>query len=358
MKDAITEFSEERDCNFKGRHYSVRDNGQILRHPKEGIRPSKLDNTWTFGKKDEYSGYMLIAGIRVHQIVATAFHGIPEYPKMIVDHIDTNRCNNRPDNLRWITRLENFLDNPITRRRIELIYGGSIEDFLLNPSKLRESASEPNTKWMRAVTKEEAAICLRNLSKWATEDKEEQLKVENRGEIGDWIFNKDDEFNDTWDKDWIYRRPESDWEVHQKRIEEENRRLYEEMHGLNPSLTPGAMQLNWAVPAEFPLCPQNPSDNPLRSYLSNLKVGAIFAKTEIYESRLYKASISDSGDVLAVLSTLSGATKYALATITFNEGCFIHENIRSFFTEEGAEKYYTEALGREWAGGSVFEDFC
>jgi hypothetical protein len=37
---------------------------------------------------------------------------------------------------------------------------------------------------------------------------------------------------------------------------------------------------------------------------------------------------------------------------------FHAESIRTFFTEEGAEKYYTLSLGKEWAGGDVLEDYC
>ena len=35
-----------------------------------------------------------------------------------IDHIDTNRCNNRKENLRWFTKLENALNNEITRNKI------------------------------------------------------------------------------------------------------------------------------------------------------------------------------------------------------------------------------------------------
>lgn len=360
MEEILSIFTEVKECDFKGRHYSVRDNGSIFRHSKPGIQPSKLDNRWTFGTKDVH-GYMIYGGARVHQIVATAFHGVPEDLNMIVDHIDTNRCNNRPENLRWLTRLENVLNNPITRRRIELIYGGSIEAFLKNPAKLRESSSEPNTKWMRTVTKEEAAKCLKNLSRWSQEDKEEKLNKKTRGEIGDWIFEDgNDGFGEPWDNEWVTREPhKSAWEIQKEQIEEENRRLYEEIYGLKPSLTPGAMQLNWKVPAEFPLCPKNPSETPLLDYLQNLSEDAVFARTDVYESCVYRAGISDDGNVLAVITTLAnGVTNYGLAEVRFQDGKFIHESIRTFFSEEGAEKYFTLSLGREWTGGEVFEDFC
>ena len=58
---------------------------------------------------------MMIAGVRVHQIVATAFHGPAPAENLVVDHKDNNKCNNRPSNLHWVTRLENALNNPITR---------------------------------------------------------------------------------------------------------------------------------------------------------------------------------------------------------------------------------------------------
>ena len=69
---------KEKTCNYRDRQYSVREDGSIFRHPKTGCKPSKLDNTWSFGKKDAKTGYMLYGGIRVHQVVATAFHGVPD----------------------------------------------------------------------------------------------------------------------------------------------------------------------------------------------------------------------------------------------------------------------------------------
>ena len=116
-KPNINDFNEEKSCEYKDRQYLVRDNGAILRLPKEGCRASKYDNVWTFGTKDEKTGYMILAGsIRVHQVVCTAFHGLEPEPNMVVDHIDNNRCNNRPDNLRWFTRIENALNNPVPQR--------------------------------------------------------------------------------------------------------------------------------------------------------------------------------------------------------------------------------------------------
>ena len=121
---SVDEYNETKDCIYKDEHYSVRDNGAVMRHPREGKRLRKDDNVWTFGKPNEKTGYMEIAGQRVHRIVAFAFLGDPPTEQHVVDHIDTNRRNNRPENLRWLTRLENALNNPITRARIEnLLFG-------------------------------------------------------------------------------------------------------------------------------------------------------------------------------------------------------------------------------------------
>ena len=115
----IDDFKKEVSCEYKGETYSVRDNGAIMRHPKKGCRVRSLDNQWTFGKKNKTNGYMFFASnIRVHQVVATAFWGHEKEDGMVVDHKDTNRCNNRAENLHWVTKLENVLNNPITRSRI------------------------------------------------------------------------------------------------------------------------------------------------------------------------------------------------------------------------------------------------
>ena len=55
-KELLSKYSEIRECDFKERHYSVRDNGAIYRHPKKDCKPSKLDCTWTFGNKDNKTG--------------------------------------------------------------------------------------------------------------------------------------------------------------------------------------------------------------------------------------------------------------------------------------------------------------
>lgn len=191
MNNLIDLFREVKECDYKGEHYSVRDNGAVMRHPKKHNHLRPLDNLWTFGKKNENNGYMFIGGVRVHQIVATAFHGIPEDKNMVVDHKDTNRCNNRPENLHWITRLENVLNNPITRAKIEFICG-SIEKFIENPSILRFYENEnPNFHWMRSVTLEEAKISYDRWMSWANNPTKHIVKE--KSNIDDWLYQQPDQ---------------------------------------------------------------------------------------------------------------------------------------------------------------------
>ncbi|MBP3764705.1 MAG: HNH endonuclease, partial [Bacteroidaceae bacterium] len=107
----IDQYNETRECDYKGEHYSVRDNGAVMRHARVGKRIRKYDNLWTLGNPNKHNGYLLLVDNPIHRIVATAFHGNCPGKNYVVDHIDTNRRNNRPENLRWVTRLENILNN-------------------------------------------------------------------------------------------------------------------------------------------------------------------------------------------------------------------------------------------------------
>ena len=120
------EYTDERTCTFKERKYLVRDNGAVKRLPKPGRKITENDNIWTFGKKDT-AGYLAIAGIRIHLIVAKAFHGEKPQDDMVVDHKDTIKVNNRPSNLHYVTRFENLVYNPLTRGKLEHAVGLPME---------------------------------------------------------------------------------------------------------------------------------------------------------------------------------------------------------------------------------------
>lgn len=92
--------------------------------------------------------------------------------------------------------------------------------------------------------------------------------------------------------------------------------------------------------------------------MNNLVSNETFCKNQYYHSEVIKAELSLDKSHIAVMTTTSGVTNYALTEIRHEGGFFIHESIRTFFSEEGAEKYYTLSLGKDWTGGDVLEDFC
>ncbi len=349
-------YSITKECDYKEEHYSVRDNGAIMRHPKNGrVRPS--DNKWTYGKKNEKNGYMFFnSSVRIHQVVCTAFHDKPQSPDLVVDHIDTNRCNNRPENLRWVTRLENALNNPITRKRIELCCG-SIESFLEDPSRLTSNA-DPNFSWMRTVTPQEAANCKENLTRWAQQDI--QSKPRNvPSHVNDMIFNKQDfKVPESWNSHWEQENPQQGYNPMKNNFDPEFSNTEPD---LTQALTPNALQVNWKTPSYFPFCPQE-QGSTLEDYYNNLKVGETFANNQYNNpSTVYKFGMTDDKNKIVVICThpnIKGVPGYALTIITYEAGFFFHTSKGSFFEEIGAEKYFTIEMGQEWTGGDVFDDFC
>lgn len=323
---SLDDFEIEKRCVYKDEHYSVRDNGAILRHARNDKRQRKYDNIWTFGKPNN-NGYMLIVSEVVHRIVAYAFLGNPPTEQHIVDHIDTNRQNNRPENLRWITKLENILLNPITLSRIIYKYG-SIDNFLSNPSKPLDGELEQNFEWMRTVTKEESENTKNNLLNWA-----KQGKIPKGGQLGEWVFSNLGQQTD-------------------------NRA---QKNPLTESLTPNAVQKNWKTPSEFPFCPQNNTANPIHYYTENLKGGEIFSRNQYSNSIISDFAVSEDENTLWVMceSSDENAMKpWSLAQVTYENDLFVHTNLGSFFKKDGAEKQFTLAQGKEWTGGDTFDDYC
>ena len=83
---------------------------------------------WSFGDL-RANGKPHYKGVNVERIVATAFHGAVSDDYSVVDHIDGNLENNRPENLRWLSPLEDILDNPETIKAINDLCGG-FDSFL------------------------------------------------------------------------------------------------------------------------------------------------------------------------------------------------------------------------------------
>lgn len=350
----IDDFKKEVSCEYKGETYSVRDNGAIMRHPKKGCRVRSLDNQWTFGKKNKTNGYMFFASnIRVHQVVATAFWGHEKEDGMVVDHKDTNRCNNRAENLHWVTKLENVLNNPITRSRI-IKKCGSIEAFLENPVLLQDSTEDPNFAWMRTVSEEEAAKCKANLERWSKEDVvyPKQSKIG----LGDWIFR---DVSVARQGDEI-RQNLTQILKHENSVALNNEPNYwdeETVSMLSKSLTSNAMQENWNTPTEFPLCPSESMS--LDAYYLSLEKGKVFCSNMYGKGVIIEAAISDNKKTICVVTNNPNSSKKWFVTYIYvSDNKYIHRSGGSFFSEIGALKEITFFQGKEWTGEDCIDDYC
>lgn len=308
----IDVFEKEVECDYRGEHYSVRDNGAIFRHKKEGSKIRPNDEVWTFGVLIPSKGYTTIGKESVHRIVAVAFIGEPPSPQHVVDHIDTNRQNNRPSNLRWVTRLENAMLNDITRRKLEWICGCSIEEIVNNWSLIRDKNLPPNIAWMKAVTKEEAEQSLITWRKWA-----ESLSQ-------------------------------------RKEIDRATTMYFKYKNG------PHSMV--------YPLEPIG-GDLSLEEYNNNLKLGKRFCYRDYvygrnqyvrYGFRIIDFFYNKDTSTLSVAteSEDGGGVKNLFFTkVAIENNEFVYTT-KSCFSPISIEKYMTLARGEEWTGGDVIDDYC
>ncbi|MCK4394900.1 HNH endonuclease, partial [Candidatus Bipolaricaulota bacterium] len=83
--ELLDQYGREKEAEFDGETYFVRDNGAVYRKHRPSRRRSRLlDENWTFGRRVASSGYMYIGSHAVHRIVAFAFLGGPPSERHIV----------------------------------------------------------------------------------------------------------------------------------------------------------------------------------------------------------------------------------------------------------------------------------
>jgi hypothetical protein len=121
-----------------------------------------------------------------------------------------------------------------------------------------------------------------------------------------------------------------------------------------------AVQRNWQVPAEFPLCPATNSPTPIATYLGQLQEGAFAVISPLGKMRVEAVALSSDGNDIFILGEHGedAIKPWSLSQITFEEGLFVHESQRTFFMRDSAEKEYTLTQRLAWEGGETFDDYC
>ena len=334
----INDFDRQLECDYRGEHYFVRDNGSVYRLPKwKRIRPS--DNKWTFGNVNLKNGYMYFGSELVHRIVATAFLGEAPINQHVVDHIDTNRQNNRPDNLRWLTRTENILNNETTRKKVELICG-SIEAFQQNPALLFENKTKcQDLSWMKPVTPEQAKNSLDNWEHWNKTAKPNPNYKKEGQKIGDSIFESA--------KNKYLNQVANANKALSGNIFETEEIMIDYLHD---SLTPSAKQY-WLTPTEFPCCPAEITDNGLVLYKDNLKEGNCFSSNKYDNYYVIDKAINPQNNQLIVLSRNNGEENsfgaYSLCSIVIENGKYNHKSLKRFGERDLSTRYFNLFSGKE-----------
>ena len=333
----VNDFEVEKECYYQGEKYIVRDNGAVLRYPKDDTKPRLLDNKWTFGKVGNH-GYLYLASKGIHRIVATAFHGENLSKEYIVDHIDTNKQNNRPENLRWITKEENIMNNPNTRDKIQYITGCSIEELKGNNwEELHKYTSEKqNTSWMRPTTKEEAENFHKKQEQWLSKKSEmneenqklyEQLmKISNIQEknqkekigMGEWVFEPSKERNIDIFKYYF------------------------------PSINMNAVQ-TYKTPTEFQCCPDVTTEKSLDIYYINLDKNKLFSQNQYYKSYIIKADFDKKKEFILVQCLSLNNKKdesYSLFKIKLEHNYYVHCYKKQFNSKDDCDVIYDYLLNK------------
>lgn len=320
-QEMLDQYNREVELEFEGEEYLVRDNGAVYRIHRTSRRRSRCDEAWTFGRFGRTTGYRYIGSKAVHRIVAVAYHGKPPSPRHVVDHIDANKGNNRADNLRWISKLENLIRHPSTRKQIVDAYG-SLDKYFENP--VAPTKSHQDVGWLGTFSKAEIEKSRDQLLLWAESD-----GLPKDGNLANRVYGT--------------RQPTPP-------IPEAERD--------RESLNPMAVQRRWKTPTEFPCCPNALGTDPLAEYFHNMRAGVVFSRNRYGESVVEMVAQGEAFlSVLTASKQEDSVKPWAVAKVTVENGKFIHESVGSFFELNGAKKAHFGLLGIPYSGESI-DEYC
>lgn len=129
--EGFYQISSERRVRSINREV-VRSDGQIRHYKEKILKPTTTSNGYSIvslRKNGELKQYYL------HNLFASTFPELIQnewFPGAEIDHINTIRTDNRPENLRWVDRSGNMA-NPITKKRC---------------SEIRKGREASNKKWV------------------------------------------------------------------------------------------------------------------------------------------------------------------------------------------------------------------
>ena len=122
------------------------------------------------------------------------------------------------------------------------------------------------------------------------------------------------------------------------------------------SLTPMAIQRNWKTPTAFPMCPNEPDADSLSEYADRLTFGIIFSENQFGSTPTVVAEFGNG--CLSVLTNMpsSSVKDWALAKVTVEDGKFVHQAVRTYFTLQGALKEHCKLIGEPF--DDSIDDYC
>lgn len=163
---------------------------------------------------------------------------------------------------------------------------------------------------MRPVNEKEAKTSLDRMLGWTKSE-----KPSSGGSLGEWVY-------------------------HEKRKSPAD--MWPDANALVTAKTPNAVQRKWRTPSEFPCCPQEIGETPIKTYADRLEVNAVFSRNQFSKSVIIAFAMSEDLQSLWVMceNHQEGVVKpWSLAQVPERHGYVIHGKILVMIRERNPGKY-------------------